>query len=151
MTNSAMVDYKAKHPLLFESDEKKSSRLIFRSVSALIRMMASHFHGFTIVGSDHLPRKGAALIVGLHTTHNVELPCFIFQGQRETGRVVRQLLHRSVEILGKLSNYHGGNAGSKEIAIELLKVGPPPCLSLTMLPAAYICASNGTPLHKRGG
>lgn len=116
-----MVDHKAKHPALFEPDEKKSRRLIFSACSALFRLIGSRFYRFTIVGSDRLPRKGAALVVGLHTTHNVELPCLIFQGQRETGRVVRQLLHRSVKILGPIPNYFGGIAGSQQVAVDLLK------------------------------
>lgn len=116
------VNFPCRYPLLFATDEAVGKRTFFSFVSYFVTTFGRWYNGFSVIGEEHVPREGAALLVGLHTTHNVEIATFIFEGQRRTGRVVRQLLHRTVKPVYLLSNYFGGVMGSQEVAVDLLKV-----------------------------
>eukprot|EP00662_Eupelagonemidae_sp_cell21_P006748 gene6748-65505_t len=50
-----------------------------------------------MTGEEKLPAKGkGALLVGLHTTHNADIPVCLTGMYAATGRAERALLHRVV-------------------------------------------------------
>mmetsp|Transcript_8927 Transcript_8927/g.17309 ORF Transcript_8927/g.17309 Transcript_8927/m.17309 type:complete len:286 (+) Transcript_8927:127-984(+) len=111
------------HSYVFESDEKISSRWAYRAGVSLFGALGMALHGFRIEGTQHVPTKGAALIYGLHTTHNLDVLYFLSSGFRQTRRVVRVLLHQTSHIVSHATKLFGGVVGSREVAVRLLKEG----------------------------
>lgn len=80
------------------------------------------FHGAEFHGVENLP-EGAALFIGLHSTHNAD----IFPGQQMmykfSGRVVRGLIHHLFYMCMPFARNLGLVPGTRGTAVELLKAG----------------------------
>ena len=89
----------------------------------VIANLGHHFHQTTFTGLHHIPSEGPALLVGIHTTHNLDVPLIIAEGTELTKRVPRALLHRSSDCIRWLSRRFGAVPGRKAVALDILRAG----------------------------
>jgi len=116
------VDVAERHSYVFESDDKIKRRWAYRAGMALCAILG-RFYNFSIMGIHNVPRRGPAVIYGMHTTHNIDVPIFLAQGCRDTSRVVRALLHKTSYMFGHVTKLFGGVVGSRDVAVRLLQEG----------------------------
>lgn len=86
-------------------------------------VFGKYFHRLSFTGLQNIPSHGPALIVGIHTTHNTDVPVILAAGTRITKRVARILLHRSSDCVRWISRIFGAVPGRQAVALEILRRG----------------------------
>mmetsp|Transcript_26758 Transcript_26758/g.41855 ORF Transcript_26758/g.41855 Transcript_26758/m.41855 type:complete len:186 (-) Transcript_26758:1530-2087(-) len=123
---SSEESMRSRFPRMFRSDPEFGESPLPTFVRNVWLKHSAFFHDFQIEGVSNLPESGAALIVGIHTTHNHDIPMACAHAYKAKGRVVRAMLHRAILSMPGATNILqrlGGAPGSRELAIELLKDG----------------------------
>lgn len=108
----------------FLSDEELSSGLVYRLITLLYYHVARFFHAYETVGIEKLPPKGeGALLVTMHTTHNVDIFTCATMVSAVSGRAPRGLIHRRVYQFHPWVKHVGMVPGNRSTAVDFLRQG----------------------------
>lgn len=106
----------------FLSDDEIASHWFWKLAEATIWPINNWLHRLSYVGNEKIP-DGGALLIYIHSTHNVDIPFGIIGTYKATGKVVRGLVHRWVMMFFPVFAYLGMVPGYRDTALELLKAG----------------------------
>lgn len=83
---------RAKRTKAFLADTEILQSRLFCCLSALFLRFATWFYGVSVCNAENIPRNAGALIISLHSTHNLDIPIGVFAlartlgtGRREAG------------------------------------------------------------------
>ena len=77
----------------------------------------------SVVGEENIPKKGGTMLLGFHSTHNVDIFLGIFLVFQTLGRAVRGMIHHGVYACFPWVKYVGLVPGYRSTAEALLKAG----------------------------
>ncbi|MBF5045390.1 acyltransferase family protein [Aggregicoccus sp. 17bor-14] len=98
---------------------------VFRAAEAGARASA-RYHRARLLGGEHLPREGAALLVGNHGLWGYETPAFFSLVQRASGRYPVGLAEHGffrIPLVRTVLPWLGGVPGTRESALAQLSEG----------------------------
>lgn len=107
----------------FLTDDQIASHWFWRLAEATIWPINNWLHRISYVGNEKIPDDTGALLVYIHSTHNIDIPFGIIGTYKATGKVVRGLVHRWVMFFFPVFAYLGMVPGYRDTALELLKAG----------------------------
>jgi hypothetical protein len=108
---------------IFLPDKEIGSSQLFQFLSALNLKWARVFHDLTVVGMDNIPKDKGVMLVGFHSTHNVDILLGVFAVYEHLGRAVRGMLHHLVYQFNPWVKYIGLVPGYRSTAEKLLNLG----------------------------
>lgn len=98
--------------------------MMYSAVKLFSYQLGCYFHDFEIEGLENMPPEGkGALMISIHSTHNVDIPMGLTGLYEKTGRVPRGLLHRVLFTLHPFVKYLGFIPGQRHTAKHLLQQG----------------------------
>lgn len=107
----------------FLSDDEMSGSIVYRATKLFMYHFWGWFHDFELRGLENLPAGKGALIISMHTTHNMDIFMGVTGIHELTGRAPRGLLHRVLFEFFPSVRYVGMVPGSRGTAVQLLKEG----------------------------
>jgi len=109
----------------FLHDDEIGGSFVFKIFSLMGFWFSRLFNDYEMIIPEYVhERRGkGALIVTVHTTHNMDIFTAVTGLYKAYGVVVRCLLFRTVVTLVPWTKYLGAVGGYRDVAVELLKAG----------------------------
>lgn len=111
-----------KYPTQFASDEYLASSIVWKLAYLAFWVFPNWFHDIDILGEENLP-EGGAVLVGLHSTHNVDIITSQFILYQLGGRFPRGLIHRVLFNFISYVRWLGLVPGYRDSGVALLESG----------------------------
>jgi 1-acyl-sn-glycerol-3-phosphate acyltransferase len=114
---------KAEIESIFMPDKDIGESSIFQVLSTLNLQWCRFFHDLTVEGIENIPKNQGVMLVGFHTTHNMDIFLGVFVIYEKLGRAVRGMLHHMVYKFNPWVKYIGLVPGYRSTAEKLLAKG----------------------------